>query len=129
MTTCACPACVGCCEEVPGWFTPEEASAAIDAGLASRLSLVRERGNFAIAPSRIGCEGAEVLHDRGACTFLKRGGHCEIHESGFKPIECRTGFGCKPGPDYPSIDRMHAMWESDAGQACLEKWRTVRGEK
>ncbi len=123
---CSCIACKNACREVPGWFTPTEAKLAIEAGLANRLSAVRECDVVAMAPSPVGYEGKEKRHGTGACTFLTADGLCEIHTSGFKPIECRTGFGCKGGgPDYPSLHEEHTMWKSEEGKAVVELWRNA----
>lgn len=120
---CKCSACKGCCEKVPGWFTPTEAMLAIEAGFASRLSAVKEYGVVAIAPSPVGYEGRAKHHGPGVCNFLTKDGLCEIHNSGFKPIECRTGFGCSPGADYPELETMHEMWASEEGHNAVETWR------
>jgi Fe-S-cluster containining protein len=121
--SCDCSNCKGCCIEVPGWFTPAEALLAIEAGFANRLSAVKEDGVIAIAPSPVGYEGQEKRHGPGICNFFTKDGLCEIHDSGFKPIECRTGFGCSPGSDYPELETMHEMWVSEEGQNAVKIWR------
>lgn len=127
--SCDCIQCKNACMEVPGWFTPAEAVLAINAGLANRLSAVREVDIVALAPSPIGKEGLEKAHSLGICTFLKADGLCEIHNSGFKPIECRTGYGCKGAtPDYPELIEMLSMWDSDEGKAAVMLWRMTMGQ-
>ncbi|MFL6764533.1 MAG: hypothetical protein ACJ8FO_04980 [Sphingomicrobium sp.] len=123
---CACSACKKACETVPGWFTPAEAVRAIEAGLARRMSAVSEilSGMFALAPSVAGREGRAGWHGLGRCTLLTADGRCEIHDSGFKPVECRTGYGCHDGPDLPKVEEMWAMWRSPEGKAAVELWQS-----
>jgi len=122
--SCSCEYCRLACEQVPGWFTPEEASKAIDAGYAPRLSAVVERstGTVAVIPSIVGVEGKYDIFRPGRCTFLNKEGLCEIHDTGFKPIECRTGYGCKPSVDYPTLEFINNEWNSNAGVAVIQKW-------
>jgi Fe-S-cluster containining protein len=126
-TACDCARCKHCCEEIPGWFAPTEAVKAIKAGYASRLSAVLElsSGVVALVPSIVGREGLPSLFASGRCNLLTKEGLCEIHDSGFKPIECRIGYGCKEvGPDvYPAIEMMHQMWRSPEGIAAIKLWK------
>jgi hypothetical protein len=114
---------------VPGWMTPEEAMKAIEVGFAPRLSAVIEGNAIAVAPSVVGNEGRPTPHRPGWCTFLTEDRLCEIHDSGFKPIECRTGFGCRMDhPDMPSVEDMHDMWNTSEGADAVAAWTVANSE-
>lgn len=121
---CACERCKAECHRVPGWFSPAEAMLAMDAGLAHRISAVREHliDIVALAPSRVGFEGIATLHYLGRCNFLSSDDRCEIHNTEFKPIECRTGFGCR-GNVGPNPEEMREAWSGPEGTAAVERWR------
>lgn len=125
-TNCTCSSCERECERLPGWFAPGEAVRAIEAGLAPRLALVQQGDVYALAPAPVGKEGQEIEYQQGRCTFFTQWRRCEIHKSGFKPIECVTGFGCHRGPRpvHPDLMEMFAMWRSDAGRAAVRLWQT-----
>lgn len=120
--SCDCEECRHACQEVPGWFTPVEAVRAINAGYAKRMSAVRERGVYALAPSIAGAEGEITIFWPGCCNFFTQEGKCEIHNSGFKPVECRAGYGCRPTPEYPEIGVMYELWRSTDGIKAIELW-------
>ena len=108
---------------MPGWFTPEEAICAIEAGYAKQLSIVNQQGIEAIAPSVRGQEGKAVYFGGGRCTFYRKG-KCTIHETCFKPIECRTGFACdKNDPEMPTLRDIFKMWSED--QPVAQKARSM----
>jgi Fe-S-cluster containining protein len=128
-TGCSCKRCKEECRRCPGWFTPEEAVKAIEAGYAPRMSAVVQlhhktlRPITALAPSVIGSEGKRYYHRAGRCTFLNHLDRCEIHRSGFKPVECRLGFSCRPSTN-PNELEMFAMWDTPEGKSAVEKWRS-----
>jgi hypothetical protein len=150
LASCTCDECVALCVRSPGWMTPAEAGRAIDAGLAR--SLMRDwlepsktLGNrlriFVLAPAVIGHAGRDAPEMRlidllealcgggswskGRCGFLSAEGRCGIHDSGFKPVQCRSIVGCVPmsdaesGPGNYDIAR---MWNTAAGRAVLRRW-------
>ena len=68
-SSCSCWRCVQACKDNPGWMTPEEASAAMEARLAHRLMRdwlepCGEVGNndriYVLAPASEGCEGEDA---------------------------------------------------------------------
>ena len=133
--TCTCDDCVSRCTTYPGWMTPDEARAAMDAGMADRLMLdywIATSGPniYALAPARADCDPksreplstGELL--RGSpCVFLTGNNRCEIHDSGFKPRECATSFGCRPGAGEGKRD-LHPLWNTPDARALIERWRT-----
>jgi hypothetical protein len=96
---CACAVCLAYCMR-PGWWTVREAAAAYDAEYARRMMLEPspERTFGVLSPAFRGCEGTFALQQyatRG-CAFL-RDGRCELHGSGFQPMECRFCHHDRPG--------------------------------
>lgn len=115
MTECSCKECIAECTRVTGWFTPGEARLAIEAGLAERITDVNK--------SVTGLAPLAERGNRGRCTFLTADNLCELHETSFKPIECRTGFGCDKSDDSsPSIKEMFEMWGSEEGKIVYQLW-------
>lgn len=129
---CTCSDCVRACQENPGWFAPDEAERAIAAGLANRLMLdwwVDFPENvYLLAPASQGCEGKYAPEldvfaplfpgwNKGKCTFLKRR-RCAIHNSGFKPHQCRT---------YAGNEEVKALWDNDPARALIEHWKKLVG--
>lgn len=138
---CACHECVSRCRAYPGWMSPENAKAAIEAGMYGRLMLdwwePDERlGNkervFVLAPASAGAEGQLapdtfdfVFGDNNECTFLTKDNRCEIHNSGYKPVQCVTTMACKnEGLDKIDIVR---DWDTDAGREIVKLWRVETG--
>lgn len=148
-SSCACAKCVAICNN-PGWMTPEEAEAAIAAGLGPRLMAdwmepCSELGNaervFIICPASEGYEGGNArdfefnellmmafgpgLITKGRCNFLRDDHRCELHDTPHKPKQCRECFGCRPdGPDNYEMGR---LWNNETAQALIEKWRKSCG--
>lgn len=88
----------------------DEANRALLAGYANRmmLKLSPELSFGVLSPAFRGCEGGVALN-RGAgggCNFLKAG-HCQLHGTGFQPLECH--------------------WHTPAGQALVRHWAEVMG--
>jgi Fe-S-cluster containining protein len=125
---------------------PEEASRAIADGRAGRLMLdwwepSDELGNedriYLLCPAAEDCEGcfapigdflemALGLFEKGQCTFLKAG-KCEIHDSGFKPLECRTAHHDREDEELPLDERasIAAAWMTDRGRQIVAEWKTL----
>ena len=119
--SCACEACRKECERRPGWFAPGEAIRAIEAGHADRLTIVVDHAGVpAIAPIGDGPFGFI-----GRCTFFKND-RCEIHDSGFKPIECRMGYICKQA-SIPET-AVYRMWKTRLGRQALSMLRLAKGD-
>lgn len=140
--SCTCAKCVAICDN-PGWMTPEEAEAAITADLGPRLMAdwlepCSRVGNderiYVLCPASIGYEGSDAPEftlfellssiNKGRCNFLKDQ-RCELHDTPYKPRQCRECFGCRPdGPDNYEMGR---LWNNEAAQALVKKWRKTCG--
>lgn len=123
---CSCERCREACENVPGMFHPAEAMLAIAAGHAKRLvpHLLIRTGITVIAPGAYHPEiGERYGHQRiGRCTFLDAG-KCELHHTGFKPIECREARLCAPRRmTDEEADRFDKLWDTPEGEAALKAW-------
>jgi len=144
---CTCDKCVSCCTRNPGWMSPEEATAAIKAGYAARM--MRDRlypddryGNdeniYILAPASQGCEGQDApeplcLFDyfmgwcKGRCTFLNAENRCDIHDSGFKPIQCREALACTPSSRTGREGNFAVarLWDTPEGRTTLALWEAA----
>lgn len=126
---CSCEICRAFCIR-PGWWTVEEASKAIEAGYGNRMMLeVSPEFTFGVlSPAFKGCEMNFALEEfsRFGCNFLL-GGLCELHDTGFEPLEClfchhaRKGLGTKCHAD------IEKDWKTPEGQALVAKWATMYG--
>lgn len=127
---CDCNECKGYCDR-PGWMTPDEARRAIQAGAGDQLMLdYWENGGYntyLLCPANTGSE-SQVADEWpvGKCTFLMQDGHCAIHDSGYKPLECRLARH-----DYVSGVNVHKevylLWGEDEPQALVRQWAKERG--
>lgn len=61
----------------------------------------------------------------GVCVNLVDG-KCALHDSGFKPIECRTGYGCGKGEAVSRLD-IAKMWDTEDGIKAVAMWRQITG--
>lgn len=128
-SSCTCNACIMCCTYYPGWMTPEESQRAIVAGRGRDLMLdyflpeIRygnEDTIFVLCPASVGYEGQEAPFDPTwkSCTLLVNN-RCSIHDTDFKPKQCRTIFACKQqGPD--KID-MVKDWDTELGRSVVDQ--------
>lgn len=127
--TCAgCTEGIKACENRPGWFTPSEAKQAIEAGLANKLMLDWWESDDEmphieiISPACKGSEGDSAPSwTFGPCAFLTSDKKCQLHDTGFKPTECRS-FCCKV--DKGNIHKETAKtWNSEEGKRVVELWK------
>jgi hypothetical protein len=154
--SCTCAACVDLCRKNPGWFAPDEAELAINAGLVDKLmcdwlepSLGHNVGNtekiFILCPAADDYAGQmapewDEMHGytgsvldgllelyKGRCIFLEND-RCAIHHSGFKPRECREQFGrgCKSTGRATNYE-MARLWDNEQGRALISRWRAQVG--
>lgn len=134
---CSCKLCKAQCHR-PGWMTVEEAKAAIAAGYGDRLMidylhLGGDQFIGVLCPAYTGREGklAEWSGGVGGCVLQTADGLCEIHDSGFKPLECRTASHDpskakrRPGNIKEDIAR---EWMSLEGVLLLRLWHDERNE-
>lgn len=153
-TPCQCPKCVKLCTRNPGWFTPDEAVRAIATGLADQLMLdwlepdssynITEK-IWVLSPASQNCWGEwhsgrkapewTDMHDdgghllfggsvwKGPCIFL-HANLCRIHNTDFKPIECRSGRLCVDGnSDDTEHIEVGKLWNTDAARAIVADWK------
>jgi Fe-S-cluster containining protein len=139
VAECRCKKCATACEHIPGLFTPEEATKAIEAGLTDRLMAVGchdERGTYrGISPLSMPKDGVyeataitphlrlETAAAKGRCTFFTADNRCEIHATGFKPRECATALLCRTGDDRPASNAaIRDAWASLQGRRVVAVW-------
>lgn len=152
LSECSCFRCQMACRRNPGWFLPEEARAAIQAGHAPLmmrdwLEPSVELGNdgriYVLAPASDGYEGQDAPEFpfmslieailappfiKGRCVMFGRDGKCRLHDSGFKPFQCRSSLLCDPDQDTSctapdSNWEMARQWNTPLGRAVIEEWR------
>lgn len=145
-TSCTCTKCISRCQANPGWMSPEDAEAAIEAGLAQQLmrdwlepcgELNNDERVFILCPASLGSAGldapeAESVTEyfmgwtKGRCVFLA-GGWCQLHATSFKPKQCKETFGC--APVGPSNYDMAKLWDTPKAQALVERWQELVRQK
>jgi Fe-S-cluster containining protein len=147
VRACSCAKCVECCENNTGWMTPAEAAAAIKAGHAKSLMrdwlepdgiIGADERVYLLAPASEGCEGGDapeaswvsLLLDnftKGQCVFLTDG-LCSIHDSGFKPLQCRVDNTDYNEPSHQASNWSVArLWNTEEGRDILAMWHAARG--
>ena len=141
--SCTCAKCIEACQCHPGWFSPIEAEKAIDEGYA-RMLMLDFLGDstsnpivYVLSPASLNYEGKcaptmpsswvlRIGWVRGPCVFLTEEGRCTIHNTDFKPIECKKAYLCAPLSDA-EIDKEHMsvarMWLSPRGKKVIERWK------
>jgi Fe-S-cluster containining protein len=145
VDSCICEQCVSACKRIPGLFHPTEALRAIRAGYADDLmsvwasdehryySLRRHwRVLMPISAPPPYIRQSEFFDPRrrrggfeavGRCIFLNVDNRCEIHDSGFKPVECRHALLCKSVNTDRQHDGAKAAWDSPVGRFVLDLWK------
>lgn len=135
MPECSCEKCANLCTWAPGWMWPDEARAAIAAGLSDRLMIDwlepdhrigNDRRVYVLCPATVGREGGVAEEDlftilicgKGVCTFLKDG-LCEIHST-VKPQQCRDAMACTNVEPLSNIEIGRA-WIDE--QDLIEEWK------
>jgi hypothetical protein len=126
---CACDVCLKYCMR-PGWWTPDEAAAAIDAGHAGRMMLEMspDRSYGVLSPAFKGNEVAFALNvfaDQG-CNFLS-GNRCELFGTGLQPLECRYCHHDRPGMGPKCHEEIGEEWNTAAGRALVVRWSKLTG--
>lgn len=130
--SCKCSVCVGACEKNPGWMSPPEAMRAIAAGYGGQLMVdwwepSANYGNderiYLLCPASAGHQADmapemsffDFSFTKGRCTFLEDG-LCAIHDSGFKPMQCRTMIHDEEQSGYASNMEMIRLWDNAEAQ-------------
>jgi hypothetical protein len=126
---CACDVCVAYCAR-PGWWSVKQAAGALAAGYGGRMMLEvsPERSLGVLSPAFRGCDGAFALQEfahRG-CTFF-RDRKCELHGTGWQPIECRFCHHDRRGLGPRCHAELEKDWNSYAGRTLVERWCRARG--
>lgn len=141
MSECSCVRCTSLCRKAPGWFTPDEARRAIDAGFAEQLMLdywIKHPSNvYILCPATLRHEKTRAANtdelygdmsfaeamlaapSKGICVFLDRG-LCSIHASGFKPLQCVSAKGCEPNVGLDNTE-MSSHWDNPEAQALVRE--------
>lgn len=130
---CACEVCRSFCAR-PGWWTVREAARAVAAGYGGRmmLELSPDRTFGVLSPAFSGCEGTFAFQEfaQFGCCFL-RDGLCELHGTGFEPLECRFCHHERMGRGQRCHAALEQDWRTPAGQALVRTWvvraQTERG--
>ncbi len=126
---CSCDVCLQYCIR-PGWWTVKQASAAVDAGYASRMMLevAPERTFGVLSPAFQGCDGGFALqeHATRGCTFLKDK-LCELHPTPFQPLECRFCHHDRTGLGPQCHAALEEDWKTPAGRALVSRWCRLTG--
>lgn len=126
---CSCTVCVSYCQR-PGWWTVEQAAAAIQGGYAGRmmLEMSTERAFGVLAPAFKGCEGkfAAAGYSLRGCTFFDEG-LCELHGTGLMPLECRFCHHDRPGLGPRCHADIGRSWNTASGRALIVRWSNLTG--
>lgn len=121
---CDCEICKSFCKR-PGWWTVEEAEAALEAGFGGRMMLEvsPERSFGVLSPAFKGCEGyfAVKEYSENGCNFLSSG-LCELFGTGFEPLECRCCRHDRLGLGQRCHLDLELEWKKPRGQALVQKW-------
>jgi hypothetical protein len=121
---CSCDVCIIYCKR-PGWWTVAEASNALEAGYGDRMMLEMspDRAFGVLAPAYKGSErhfGVRPASDP-RCTFLVSE-RCELHGTGYQPLECRVCHHSRPGLGPRCHADIEREWNTAAGRALVVKW-------
>lgn len=131
---CKCLDCQHLCLN-PGWFTPKEAETAIEEGYADKLMLdyyiLKDSNIYILCPASNGCEKnrskntgeLRFLSNKGRCTLQKEG-MCTIHNTSFKPLQCRSAMGCKEGHGLDGL-QMAKKWDNQKARDLIKKWMAL----
>ena len=126
---CSCDVCKNYCSR-PGWWTVNEATNVVRAGLANRMMLeISPEHDFGVlSPAFKGNESnyAFQIFSKNGCTFYKDG-LCELFGTGLQPLEClychhsRKGLGLKCHAD------IEKDWKTVQGRKLIVKWGKITG--
>lgn len=126
---CSCAVCRAYCLR-PGWWTVEEAAAALEAGYWTRmmLEISPERTFLVLSPAFRGCEQkwATQRFAYSRCTFL-RNERCELFGTGHQPLECRFCHHTRKGLGQKCHADLELDWNTLAGQALVGRWLQLTG--
>lgn len=117
MTACSCEKCVALCRQNPGWFAPEGKR-------APNTEELLGVGGFLSALLL-----NQVDMKKGTCVFLVDDRCQMIHDSGFKPIQCRTSLACQPDESSSREFNLETAerWNNPEAQALVREWMAKVG--
>lgn len=126
---CSCDICKSYCRR-PGWWIVAEAAEAIKAGYGKRMMLEMSPDfTFGVlSPAFKGCEirFAYQEYAPAGCTFLV-GEKCELHGTGYQPLECRFCHHDRVGMGPRCHSDLEKDWNTEAGRTLIVKWNEVVG--
>lgn len=126
---CSCEICLSYCSR-PGWWTVEEASKAVDAGLEDRMMLeISPEKDFAVlSPAFRGneCNYAFEIFSGEGCTFLKKN-RCELFGTDLQPLECRFCHHARKGKGRECHLDIAREWNSESGKRLIVRWGNKTG--
>ncbi|MHB9057156.1 MAG: hypothetical protein ACYC2P_13585 [Paludibacteraceae bacterium] len=126
-TSCNCHICNNYCKR-PGWWTVEQAEAAIKAGFSNRMMIeIAPELTFAvISPAFKGCEGKVALniYAKYGCNFFKNN-LCELYSTGFMPLECRFCHHDRIGLGTKCHSDLENSWNTEKGQKIVRRWCNI----
>lgn len=126
---CSCEICKSYCMR-PGWWTVDEAKKAIGAGYTNRMMLEMSPDfSFGVlSPAFRGCEKDFALQEYAiiGCNFLSDG-LCELHSTGFEPLECRFCHHDRKGLGQKCHADLEKDWQTPAGQTLVLEWGIMTG--
>jgi len=109
----------------------EEAARAVAAGYGARmmLELAPDFSFGVLSPAFRGCERGFALQEfsRLGCNFFS-GGLCELHGTGFQPLECRFCHHSRAGLGRACHTDIGRDWNRPAGQALVAAWLAECGD-
>jgi hypothetical protein len=126
---CSCDVCLSYCRR-PGWWTVEEASGAVEAGLAYRMMLeISPEHDFGVlSPAFKGNENSYALQafSGQGCTFLKND-LCELFGTGHQPLECRFCHHERIGQGENCHLDIEKDWRTEKAKRLIVKWGNMTG--
>lgn len=81
-----------------------------------------------LSPAFRGCEQNFAIREfsRFGCNFLSNG-LCELHGTGFEPLECRFCHHARRGLGPKCHADIEKDWNTDTGQRLVKKWMELTG--
>ncbi len=126
---CSCETCRSYCLR-PGWWTVEEAEAAIRAGYAHRMMLeLSPDGDLAVlSPAFLGNEVNFALQDfaGNGCSFFREG-HCELFGTGHEPLECRFCHHDRTRRGMECHQDLAKDWMTPHAKRVIVRWGNLTG--
>ena len=92
------------------------------------LEMSPDRTFGVLAPAFKGCEVEFALdqHAHRGCTFLDDN-RCELHGTGFQPLECRFCHHDRPGQGPQCHTDIEKEWTTPQGRALVVRWSKMTG--